>query len=209
MEYTVNNAKETLLKITRILIGMKDDLTKIDSRLGDGDMGISMEKGSLAIRKTVEEMEADVDLKTFFLNCAASLNRAAPSTMGTLLCMGLMQAGKMFEGQTTLCEDDLVKIPKAMAEAIACRGRAKVGDKTILDALVPFSDTLIKEHDKGLSLSEAWRLAVEDSRKGMESTKGMIANTGRAKWLGERNSEYPDGGAYMCYHMVKELDEEV
>lgn len=82
-----------------------------------------------------------------------------------------------------------------------------MGDKTILDALVPFAETLEKLSADNVSFAQAWREAAAAAEKGMEGTKGMTAKTGRAKWLDGRNKEYPDGGAVLCVKVVQRLAE--
>lgn len=82
-----------------------------------------------------------------------------------------------------------------------------MGDKTILDALVPFAETLEKLSADNVSFARAWREAAAAAEKGMEGTKGMTAKTGRAKWLDGRNKEYPDGGAVLCVKVVQRLAE--
>ena len=113
------------------------------------------------------------------------------------------EAGKKPE----LEEADLVRFPAIIADTLAARGKAKVGDKTILDALVPFADTLEKLSADNVSFAQAWREAAAAAEKGMEGTKGMTAKTGRAKWLDGRNKEYPDGGAVLCVKVVQRLAE--
>lgn len=203
MEYTVKDMIYGINKIADIMIASKEELTDIDSKLGDGDMGISMEKGALALKKMMADIENTMTIKEFFMKCASSFNKAAPSTMGTLLSGGMIEIAKKFEYQQVLDENEIVQIPMIMAEAIARRGKSKVGDKTILDALCPFSGTLLLEYQQTGDLQVSFSKAVLKARKGMEGTKGITAKTGRAKWLGERNKEYPDGGAYMCCRIVE------
>lgn len=79
------------------------------------------------------------------------------------------------------------------------------GDKTILDALCPFARELSSAYASGKTLNDALYCAVEAADAGVEATKGRVAKTGRAKWLAERNMEYPDGGAYLCARVVRKL----
>ena len=204
MEYTVDDVKKVLHLIMDEIIELKDELTEIDSRLGDGDMGISMEKGALALKKEVEAY-GERDISRLFMNCAQAFNRAAPSTMGTLLSSAILMIAKQIRNQEKLTMREIVSFPQIMAGGIKVRGKASVGDKTILDALIPYADTLEAVYEETESIEEALTRAAEAAQKGVDSTKGIIAKTGRAKWLAERNMEYPDGGAVLCYRIGKKL----
>lgn len=125
--------------------------------------------------------------------------------MGTLLSGALMALARYFSGKTEMTEEEISCVPKVISDAVALRGKAHVGDKTILDALVPYAETLKAEYARAGSLEQAGKAALEAAREGMESTRGMTAKTGRASWLGGRNREFPDAGAYMFYRIVEIL----
>lgn len=205
MEYDLKKIKAGLQAIADIVILLKEDLTAIDSKLGDGDMGSSMEKGAQALKTVIAELPDTTPLKDFFMKCAAAFNKAAPSTMGTLLSGGMMELAQHFAEMTVLREEDLILIPAILAAAIGRRGKSREGDKTILDALLPLAETLTARYQLTGNLQTAWLDAAAKAGRGMEGTRGMIAKTGRAKWLGERNKEYPDGGAYMCCRIVEDF----
>ncbi len=188
--------KKVILEICKRIEEIRDELTDIDSKLGDGDMGISMSKGAQAVEAVVSQTETD-DLKQLLLACAQALNKAAPSTMGTILSSAVLALAKNTSGKTTLSEPDIVQIPAVFCEAIKKRGKADVGDKTILDAMIPYAQVFQAAYEETHDMQAAKSQALNAAREGMEGTKGMVAKTGRASWLGERNKEYPDGGAYM------------
>lgn len=205
MEYTGEDFKNCMIKICGRLMEIRDELTEIDAKLGDGDMGVSMGKAAGAVRATVEGASPDMDLKDLLMRSASALNQAAPSTMGTLLSGALFSLAKFVSGKTALNEEDLVMIPTVMVQAISQRGKAQKGDKTILDALIPYADTLKEEYAAALDIESARKKAYRQAVAGMESTKGILAKKGRASWLGERNMEYPDAGAVMFCKVVEIL----
>lgn len=204
MQYTIEAVKKILHLIADEIIDSKEELTDIDSKLGDGDMGMSMEKGALALKRELDTYE-EQDISRLFMNCAQAFNRAAPSTMGTLLSGGMLAFAKQTGNQETLTMEDIAAFPGILADAIAMRGKASVGDKTILDALIPYSDTLKNVYDATGNIGEALTMAEKEAYKGMESTRGMVAKTGRAKWLAQRNMEYPDGGAVLCCRIGRKI----
>ena len=196
--------KNVILRLCDRIEEIRDELTDIDSKLGDGDMGISMSKGAQAVRAAVEGLESS-DMKLLFLTSAQALNKAAPSTMGTILSSAILALAKYTAGKEALTEEEITAIPGVLTEAVMKRGKAQVGDKTILDAMVPYAQAIRTVYDQTKDLGQAKEMALTQARAGMESTKGMIAKTGRASWLGERNKECPDGGAWMFCRAVEIL----
>ncbi len=196
MEYSLEAVKEVTNRIVERMIEISDQLTELDSKLGDGDMGISMQKGALAVKGVLEADSGD-SIKTFLMQCAAAFNRAAPSTMGTLLSGSILAAARYAADKTYFTAEDVWELPELMAEAIAKRGHAAVGDKTILDAFVPYAVEFKETCRLSGDLKEGKERALAAAVAGMERTKGLVAKTGRASWLGDRNKEYPDAGAYM------------
>jgi dihydroxyacetone kinase-like protein len=196
MSYSASDVRRLIGMVADEMISAKEELTAIDSRLGDGDLGMSMEKGALALKRAVE---SDIpDAAALLATGAAAFNRAAPSTLGTLLSCGIQETARFLKGQTEASETDIVSIPRLFAETISRRGKAKEGDKTILDALLPYARALEETYKKTGDLKAALKAAAESAKAGMEHTKGMVAKAGRAKWLADRNKDCPDGGAVLC-----------
>ena len=200
----ITQIKEVLSRICDFMIREKEALTEIDSRLGDGDMGISMEKGAVAVKRVLENGQEN-SISNLLLTAASAFNRAAPSTLGTLISFSIMSIAKVTKGCDEITEELAISFPKIMADTISAKGRAKQGDKTILDAFIPFADTLQSVYDGKKDVQAALEAALEAAEKGMESTKGMLAKTGRASWLDGRNKEFPDGGAVLCVKIAQEL----
>ncbi len=204
MEYITDDVKRVILILSDELISAKDELTEIDSKLGDGDMGISMSKGGFALRAAVGEF-GDGQISDLLSRCALAFNQAAPSTLGTLLSGALLMLGKECKEKQALSDADVALFPKKISQAIASRGKAKLGDKTILDALIPYAEAVEGAYARTGNLRIALQEAVSYAQEGMERTKGMLARSGRAKWLGERNKEYPDGGAVLCCRAARRI----
>lgn len=187
-----------------IVAASEAQLTDIDSRNGDGDLGISMKKGFTALCDAVDAY-VDDDIGAMLAQGGAAFNRAAPSTMGTLLSMSLVMLGKGWTGKTELDAGDIVTVPGKFAETIGRLGKSAPGDKTILDALCPFAQTLTEVYAGTGSLEEAFAPALEAAKVGLDSTRGMTAMVGRARWLGETAAESCDGGALLCVLLLEGL----
>ena len=206
MIYTLQDVKNIINVSAEVALSLKELLTELDSRSGDGDLGITMEKSAHALMLEICKYEGK-DIGEFLSKSAISVNRAAPSTMGTLLSCAIMELGKEFKGSEEITCEQLVKVPAIIVDAIMKRGKANRGDKTILDALIPLADALQASYAKDMNLKVALKEAASAAAKGANRTKGMIAKVGRAKWIGERSRDYPDGGAVLCAALIENLSQ--
>lgn len=174
-----------------------DFLGELDGKSGDGDLGLSMKAAFHAIKESVGSSIGD-DLGKTMMEAAMACNKAAPSTMGTLISAGLMNTARSLRGKSKLTDEEIIRIPRLFADGIMQRGKAKQGDKTILDALIPMAETAETAFSSGASVQDAFLQAAEKAKESAEKTAGMKAHVGRAHWLGERAAAYPDGGAMLC-----------
>ena len=123
-----------------------------------------------------------------------AVNRAAPSTMGTLMATALMQAGKAALGKSKLAVADLPLLLNAAATGVETRGKAHLGDKTVLDAMRPASDSFSAALAAGQSLAAAAEAMVAAARNGRDRVTPLRNKVGRASWLGERTEGKVDPG---------------
>lgn len=195
--YQIEDVKRVIRNVTQAVRREKDYLGELDGKSGDGDLGMSMETAFQAIQETADAYTG-TQISELLMKAAMNCNKAAPSTMGTLMSSGIMAIAKAAKGRDGFEDEDVVKLPGAFAQAIMARGGAKPGDKTILDALCPMAETVEREFAKGAGLKAAFAAGAETAEKAAAGTAGMQAAAGRAKWLGERAAEYPDGGAVLC-----------
>ena len=163
-----------------------------------------MEAAFHAVQETADTYEG-TQISELLMKSAMSCNKAAPSTMGTLMSSGIMAIAKSAKGKDGFEDADVVAMPRLFAEALMARGGAKPGDKTILDALCPMADTVEAAFAEGKSLRDAFLAGADTAEKSAQATAGMRAAAGRAKWLGERAAEYPDGGAILCGIIARAL----
>lgn len=197
MIYDIDIIKAAIVRSADKAIYFKSMLTLLDNYSGDGDMGISVEKGCLALKEIVHDFD-DNDIGSFFDECARRFNQVAASTIGTLLSSAFQMLGKKFAGKINLNDNDILMIPEYMSDAIAMRGHASLGNKTLLDALIPFSHALLEAFEKCQNINEAGKQAAKVAKEAAKSTRGMIATIGRAKWFGQRSKDYLDPGAVLC-----------
>lgn len=204
MKYDIDAIKSGMRACARKALISKPLLTRLDSFSGDGDLGISMEKGARALLQEIETFRGK-DIGELLQKCAVALNCAAPSTMGTLLSSAMLMLGKKYKERTELTGAELAHMPEHMAYTIMVRGNAVVGDKTILDALIPLSKELIATYARTQDLRQSIVRAARVTKEAAKATKGLCAKVGRAKWIANRSREYPDSGAVLCALLVDAL----
>ncbi|MDO4786956.1 MAG: dihydroxyacetone kinase subunit DhaL [Fretibacterium sp.] len=193
-----------LSKINFRLQENKDFLTGLDSAIGDGDHGINMSRGFLAVMEKLPQME-DKDIATILKNVGMALVSTVGGASGPLYGTAFMRAGAAAAGKTALRGADFLALLDAAVEGIRQRGKAQKGEKTMLDALVPALEAFEAEHASGASPRRALERAVDAAREGVEHTKTIVATKGRASYLGERSLGHQDPGATSALLMLEAL----
>jgi dihydroxyacetone kinase-like protein len=189
-----NELKKVFTEISKVITENKDYLIQLDQQNGDGDLGISMSCGFHAVVSNLESLE-EKDLGKVFMSCSSKFNEAAPSSLGTILSLGMMGMAKALKGKedASLCE-----IADAMTqglEKIMDKAKSKPGEKTILDALFPAVEALKANGEK--DQKTACKLAFDAAQAGSESTKAMKSVHGRAAYYGEKSIGLLDGGSVV------------
>lgn len=178
-----------------------EELRQLDSLLGDGDLGVTVELASKAMSEYLAAQNDD-DIGKLLVNCGLNINKVSPSTFGTVLANAFMGAGKAALGKKQIEIKDLALMGDGAVESIKKRGKAEVGDKTVIDALVPAVEVFKKEIARG-DAEAALAAAVKAAEEGMKATAGMKAKFGRAKWFQEKSIGIQDGGATAMYYMIE------
>ncbi|MDR1560194.1 MAG: DAK2 domain-containing protein [Clostridiales bacterium] len=204
IDYDLSALRKALVNASVALIESKELLTHIDNLSGDGDLGISMQKAGRSVLRELDKSDED-GIAGLLSRCAVSINLDAPSTMGTLTSFSLMEAAKQMKGKERFSIPDLLRIPFRMVEIIMIRGRAQRGDKTVLDALVPYAEALSEQYLDELDIEKAAAYAAEAAEQAANDTRGHLAKIGRAKWIAERSRDCPDGGAVVCAIVVNAI----
>lgn len=189
----------TLVAVIRLIAGdvlaATDELNRLDGAAGDGDLGLTAAAAAEAVLAVAPQLEGE-DPSAVLKRCGVEIARNAPSTFGTLLATALMRAARV----TTDFADPGATL-HAMAEAaevgIQERGKASVGDKTLLDALHPAVQALGAAATRHASLGSALREAAAAAAAGAQSTTTMRPRVGRAGWLADRSVGHVDAGAHL------------
>ncbi len=198
------DVSDAVRRACKTLIEQRDYLTSLDQALGDGDMGITMGKIGEALLAFVDANPVE-DIGKYLFQLGAAANKAAPSTMGTLTAGAIMSAGKAVRGRVELTPADLATMFQAADEDIQNRGKAKPGDKTIVDALHPASAAFSAAVAVNASLYEAGVAAVAAAEQGRDSVMPLRSKVGRASWVGERTEGKIDPGCAMFVLVLKAI----
>jgi dihydroxyacetone kinase-like protein len=184
----------------------RDELCVLDGIIGDADHGISMALGFETVCKDLAERNPAPDCPTDVFNFAArSFLNAVGASTGPLYATAFMRAAAVVKGKDEADEADIVTIIAAIARGISDRGKAKVGDKTMLDAwdaAASATQTAWADHNDLHQALHAGAIAAEN---GAESTRNMIARLGRASRLGERSVGHIDPGAASAAILMRSL----
>jgi len=198
--------KEVILAIAEVIAEKKLYLTQLDAAIGDGDHGLNMNKGFQAAKEKLEtaalETPADI-LKAVGMALISKVGGAAGPLYGT----AFLNASKIVAGKTELDLNDFKDMLEAALEGVKSRGKAVVGEKTMVDAIEPALEALKKAVAEGASTREAMDLAVKAAEEGVAYTKTIIAKKGRASYLGERSIGHEDPGAMSSYVILKTIAE--
>jgi phosphoenolpyruvate---glycerone phosphotransferase subunit DhaL len=171
-----------------------DELTRLDSEIGDADHGSNMRRGMTAV---VGKLDAAPDaapaalLKSAGMTLVSTVGGASGPLYGTFFLRMGTSAGDRAEFDGAAFAAAL----RAGLEGVVTRGKAQIGDKTMVDALTPAVDALDAALADGASLKDALRAAATAAREGADATVPLVARKGRASYLGERSAGHRDPGA--------------
>ena len=208
MRTTITNTEllALLRQMATDMEAQKDYLCELDGAMGDGDQGVTMAIGFGAIRSGLEAL-ADQDIGTIVTKSGLAFNGTAASTIGALLATACLRAGKEVKGKTAIGLADLAAMSEAAYAGIQERGKAQLGDKTVLDALSPAAAALRAAAEAGTSIEAVIAQALAAAEAGVQATIPLKAKVGRAAWIAERSVGHPDPGATSFTLMLKSVVE--
>lgn len=200
------DVKKIFVQLAETFNREKDFLNDLDSKIGDGDHGLSMSRGFNAVMKTIEK-SPDLTISDMLTKGGMQFNEATGSTIGILIFSAMRTAGLVIKDKESIDIKDLEFMFEAAVKAIIKRGKASAGQKTMLDSLVPSLEYLKKGEKNNMKKDEISivKQMVEKAYKGATSTKQMEPTIGRAKWFKNRSIGVIDPGAYSSYLIIKTI----
>ena len=188
-------------QLRTVFAAQRDFLIDLDGKVGDSDLGLTMNKAFTAAAASVSANVADPIGKTLQL-AGMAIAKAAPSTMGTLTATGFMRGGKAIGDCASLSTGEFATFWRAYHDGVVERGKAKPGDKTLVDVLGPITLSLETSASAGVALPDALVQATEAAANALEGTKAMVAQHGKAACFQEKSLGLQDAGATVGFLII-------
>ena len=199
-DFLIKNAKE----IQIVINNNAPEIEKLDQEIGDGDHIFNVQRGI----KLIIELEPIIK----HLSMSKALNQIAMKILSGIGGSSGALFGTLFMTMAKVSNiDDGIDYKKAInmfvdgVEAVKQRGKADVGEKTMMDVLIPVANCLKEGVEKDIDLKDLMRKTIETAEKGMLSTKNLLATKGRASFLGERSKGHIDPGARSSQLMIRSV----
>lgn len=183
----------------------RDFLISLDGKVGDSDLGITMSKSFAAAYDAVAAEAEGAPLSKLLRTAGVIMAKTAPSTMGTLTATGFLRGSKALENETAIDTKACAAFWRAFADGVAERGKAKLGDKTLLDVLDPIARSLEQSAQAGAALAPALDAAVDAAGKALEATRSMVAQHGKAAAFQQKTVGLQDAGATVGVFIVQAM----
>ncbi|WP_180104490.1 dihydroxyacetone kinase subunit DhaK [Acinetobacter sp. YH12108] len=199
-QFTIENMRYVVDVMSACIIKNEVPFCELDAHAGDGDFGMSVAKGFKQLKRQWHELVQAEQMDDFLLNCSMIIMEHCGGASGPIWGSAFRAASKSIKGKTTLTVADFAEMLQAAVKGIQTTGErsfgrgAVVGDKTLIDALVPCADSWSANIDK--TFKENFVLGAQAAVQGAESTKEIVARMGRAGTVGDRSLGYPDAGAH-------------
>jgi dihydroxyacetone kinase-like protein len=198
--------KSILNEVVTVMDLEREYLTELDAAMGDGDLGLTMTSGFRSIRDEMDLIDSE-DMGIILMKLGMKMNSTVASTMGTLISICFLKSAQEVKGKTKIDIKDVVQMGKAAVRGVMERGKAKLGERTMLDALYPAVEALSNAMHAGKTLQEAYDAAYKAAESGVEATKELIAVHGRAAYYKEKTLGRPDPGAVSILFILKGISQ--
>ncbi|MBS4210283.1 dihydroxyacetone kinase subunit DhaL [Bacillus sp. FJAT-50079] len=200
-EFGVRQAKEWMKNINLLVQTHKGELSELDQSIGDGDHGLNMSRGFQEVLEKVGDSEYS-DLGSLFKDVAMTLITKVGGASGPLYGSAFLKASQYAKEKETLSIKELGYLLQESLEAIKLRGKAQIGDKTMVDVW-EYAPAMLFNESESLDWDK-WIVFLKDK---MEHTGNLEARKGRAAYLGERSIGHIDPGAFSSYLIFKAMRE--
>ena len=189
-------AVQALDAVRRVLVEQEGSLGRLDAIAGDGDHGIGMRRGAEAATDAAQRAaDEGAGIRELLTTAGEQWSERAGGTSGALWGAALIGIGRALGNKDSYSREDAAVAAVAMRDAIVSLGGAELGDKTMVDAMIPFTDTFVAACAAGEDLPQCLERAAERATESAEATSPLSPRKGRARPLAERSIGHPDPGA--------------
>ena len=200
------NTKEFIqifFKICENIEKNKDYFSELDRAIGDGDHGVTMSIGWTAVKEKLSEFSDDITFDKICIQIASSFLNAVGASAGPLYATALMRGGAKLKGLKNVNSSQMADFFEAAANGIKERGKAELGDKTMLDVWLPVSEVMKINAEQNDDIIEILLKGSLIADQAMNSTKDMLSKKGRSSKLGERSKGHIDPGAASSEMIIR------
>lgn len=200
------NTKEFIqifFKICENIEKNKDYFSELDRAIGDGDHGVTMSIGWTAVKEKLSEFSDDITFDKICIQVASSFLSAVGASAGPLYATALMRGGAKLKGLKNVNSSQMADFFEAAANGIKERGKAELGDKTMLDVWLPVSEVMKINAEQNEDIIEILLKGSLIADQAMKSTKDMLSKKGRSSKLGERSKGHIDPGAASSEMIIR------
>jgi phosphoenolpyruvate---glycerone phosphotransferase subunit DhaL len=190
----LRDAEQLVRTIAQTALDNEKYFSDLDAVVGDGDFGYSLARGFGKLMEGWDAMEYS-DVGGLLKKTAMTLSSRIGGTSGPIWGTAFLRAGSALSDKPDPSGEDVVAALRAAIEGIKQRGNSDLGDKTLLDSLIPAVDTLEQQLQAGKPAGDALAATAVTARETAEATKTMLAQRGRASYTGERSRDSVDAGA--------------
>ena len=177
----------------------------MDREIGDGDHGVTMSIGWMAVKEKLSTINPSDGFHKICAQIASIFLSAVGASAGPLYATALMRAGSAVKDKNLLDAMSFSLFLNAAANGIKERGKAEIGDKTMLDVWIPAADEMKKQVSNGADLMIALECTVKKAENAMNATKNLLAKKGRASKLGDRSIGHIDPGAASSFAIINSI----
>ena len=197
--------RQMMRNVGSVIVAEKDWLSELDGVIGDGDHGVTMEIGWIAVSRALDAAPSDETIEATCKRMAKAFLDAVGASSGPLYATAFLRAGTAVGDRLNLDADALANWIAAASQGIRDRGRAEPGDKTMVDAWAPAADAARRAAESSASTLEVIVQATAGAKQGMERTADIPARRGRASKLGDRSLGHIDPGAASTYLTLRAM----
>ena len=197
---TTDSVKSAITRIANCMEESADELNSADGLLGDGDLGITMIRGFRQIMEIRDSLPDDIGMALF--QCAKAFTKTSGSSFGTLLATGLMAVAKVKKGQMDIHNEEISNLLGVALEAMKERGKANLGDKTVLDVL----DAASMASKNKTTGTEILIYIHEAIRKTIDDFRDRESKVGRARIFSEKSIGLDDPGMLAFQRMFEAIN---
>lgn len=179
------------------------ELITLDREIGDGDHGENMDRGFQAVLPKLDDLPAGSTPSDVLKLLATTLISTVGGAAGPLYGTAYLKASGAVGGEVSLDSEAVVRLLESGRDGIVLRGKAELGDKTMVDAWSPAVEAAREAAGSGASAAETLRAAADAAAAGSDATIPLVARKGRASYLGERSAGHRDPGAQSTAYLIE------